>query len=171
MRARPGGRGRQQPGPRVSLVGGAWTDAASGETMEVLNPATGEVLARVKTVTEADILMFAAASGDMNAVHLNQEFAEHTAFHGRIAHGLLTAGIVSACIGNKLPGLGTIYLSQTLRFKAPVHPGDTVRAIVTVKSLDVEKNRVVLDTVCQVQGNTVLEGEATVLAPKRPKEQ
>jgi 3-hydroxybutyryl-CoA dehydratase len=123
-----------------------------------------------KTVTEADILMFAAASGDMNAVHLNQEFAEHTTFHGRIAHGLLTAGIVSACIGNKLPGLGTIYLSQSLRFKAPVHPGETVRAIVTVKSIDVAKNRVVLDTVCQVHGNTVLEGEATVLAPRRPQE-
>lgn len=122
-----------------------------------------------KTVTEADILMFAAASGDMNAVHLNQEFAESTAFHGRIAHGLLTAGIVSACIGNKLPGLGTIYLSQSLRFKAPVHPGDTVRAIVTVKSIEPEKNRVVLDTICQVHGRTVLEGEATVLAPKRPQ--
>lgn len=121
-----------------------------------------------KTVTEADILMFAAASGDMNAVHLNEEFAENTAFHGRIAHGLLTAGIVSACIGNKLPGLGTIYLGQSLKFKAPVHPGDTVRAIVTVKSLDVTKNRVILDTICQVHGKTVLEGEATVLAPKRP---
>ncbi|MGV0953764.1 MAG: MaoC family dehydratase [Fluviibacter sp.] len=120
-----------------------------------------------KTITEADILMFAAASGDMNAVHLNQEFAENTAFHGRIAHGLLTAGIVSACIGNKLPGLGTIYLSQNLKFKAPVHPGDTVRAIVTVKSLEPEKNRVILDTICQVQGKTVLQGEATVLAPKR----
>lgn len=120
-----------------------------------------------KTITEADILMFAAASGDMNAVHLNQEFAESTRFRGRIAHGLLTAGVVSACIGNKLPGLGTIYLSQSLKFVAPVLPGDTVRAIVSVKALDRAKNRVVLETICQVQGRTVLEGEATVLAPKR----
>lgn len=120
-----------------------------------------------KTITEADILMFAAASGDMNAVHLNQEFAEATAFRGRIAHGLLTAGVVSACIGNKLPGLGTIYLAQSIKFMAPVLPGDTVRAIVTVKSMDRERNRVVLDTICQVQGKTVLAGEATVLAPRR----
>jgi len=139
-----------------------------GYTIDMLE--VGMSRSYAKTVTEADILMFAAASGDMNAVHLNQEFAEHTTFHGRIAHGLLTAGVVSACIGNKLPGLGTIYLSQSLRFKAPVHPGETVRAIVTVKSIDVAKNRVVLDTVCQVHGNTVLEGEATVLAPRRPQE-
>lgn len=122
-----------------------------------------------KTVTEADILLFAAVSGDINAVHLDQEFAEGTPFKGRIAHGILTAGLVSACIGNKLPGLGTIYLSQSLKFKAPVRPGDTVHAIVTVKALDVEKNKVTLDTVCQVKGKTVLEGEAVVLAPRRPE--
>ena len=120
-----------------------------------------------KTITETDIVLFAAASGDVNSVHLNQEYAEKTPFGGRIAHGILTAGVISACIANRLPGAGTIYLGQTLKFKAPVRPGDTVTAIVTVKSLDAEKNRVVLDTICQVAGKTVLEGEATVLAPKK----
>ena len=120
-----------------------------------------------KTLTETDIVLFAAASGDINSMHLNQEYAEKTPFGGRIAHGILTAGVISACIANKLPGAGTIYLGQTLKFKAPVRPGDTVTATVTVKSLDAEKNRVVLDTVCQVAGKTVLEGEATVLAPKK----
>lgn len=119
-----------------------------------------------KTLTETDIVLFAAASGDVNSVHLNQEYAEKTPFGGRIAHGILTAGVISACIANRLPGAGTIYLGQTLKFKAPVRPGDTVTAIVTVKSLDPAKNRVVLDTICQVGGKTVLEGEATVLAPK-----
>lgn len=119
-----------------------------------------------KTLTETDIVLFAAASGDINSVHLNQEYAEKTPFGGRIAHGILTAGVISACIANKLPGVGTVYLGQTLKFKAPVRPGDTVTATVTVKSLDLEKNRVVLDTICQVAGKTVLEGEATVLAPK-----
>ncbi|MFW9611035.1 MAG: MaoC family dehydratase [Fluviibacter sp.] len=120
-----------------------------------------------KTLTETDIVLFAAASGDVNSVHLNQEYAEKTPFGGRIAHGILTAGVISACIANRLPGAGTIYLGQTLKFKAPVRPGDTVTAIVTVKSLDPAKNRVVLDTICQVAGKTVLEGEATVLAPKQ----
>ena len=120
-----------------------------------------------KTLTETDIVLFAAASGDVNSVHLNQEYAEKTPFGGRIAHGILTAGVISACIANRLPGAGTIYLGQTLKFKAPVRPGDTVTAIVTVKSLDPAKNGVVLDTICQVAGKTVLEGEATVLAPKQ----
>lgn len=119
-----------------------------------------------KTLTETDIVLFAAASGDINSVHLNQEYAEKTPFGGRIAHGILTAGVVSACIANKLPGVGTVYLGQTLKFNAPVRPGETVTATVTVKSLDADKNRVVLDTICQVAGKTVLEGEATVLAPK-----
>ena len=120
-----------------------------------------------KTITETDIVMFAAASGDINPAHLNQEYAEKTPFGGRIAHGILTAGVISACIANRLPGAGTIYLGQTLKFKAPVRPSNTVTAIVTVKSLDAEKNRLVLDTICQVAGKTVLEGEATVLAPKK----
>ena len=120
-----------------------------------------------KTLTETDIILFAAASGDINSVHLNQEYAEGSPFGGRIAHGILTAGVVSACIANKLPGVGTVYLGQTLKFKAPVRPGDTVSATVTVKSLDEVKNRVTLETICRVKDKVVLEGEAQVLAPKR----
>ncbi len=119
-----------------------------------------------KTITEADILLFAGVSGDVNPAHLNQEYAEQTMFKGRIAHGMLSAGLVSAVLGTKLPGFGTIYLSQTLKFKAPVKIGDTVNATLTVKEIVAEKNRVVLETVCKVKDTVVLEGEAVVLAPK-----
>jgi 3-hydroxybutyryl-CoA dehydratase len=116
-----------------------------------------------KTVTEADILMFAGVSCDINAVHLNEEFAKTTMFGGRIAHGMLTAGFISAVLANKLPGPGTIYLGQTLKFKAPVRIGDTVTATATVKEVVVEKKRAILETVCTVGGKAVLEGEATVM--------
>ncbi len=116
-----------------------------------------------KTVTEADIVMFAGVSGDVNAVHLNEEYAKTTMFGGRIAHGMLSAGFISAALANKLPGPGTVYLGQTLRFKAPVRAGDTVTATVTVKEVVVEKKRAVLETVCTVAGKPVIEGEATVM--------
>lgn len=122
-----------------------------------------------KTITEADIVMFAGISGDINSVHLNQRAAEKGIFGGRIAHGILSAGLISACIANKLPGPGTVYLGQNLKFKAPVRPGDTVTATVIVKSIDQAKNRVVLDTVCDVDGKVVIEGEAIVLAPTKPE--
>lgn len=116
-----------------------------------------------KTVTEADILMYAGVSCDINAVHLNEEFAKTTMFGGRIAHGMLTAGFISAVLANRLPGPGTIYLAQTLKFKAPVRIGDTVTATVTVKEVVVEKKRAVLDSVCTVAGKVVLEGESTMM--------
>ena len=116
-----------------------------------------------KTVTEADIVLFAGVSGDNNAVHTNQEFAATTAFGGRIAHGMLSASFISAAIGTHLPGPGTIYLAQQLHFRAPVRPGDTVNATVTVKSVDLQRARVVLDTVCRVGTTVVIEGEASVL--------
>lgn len=116
-----------------------------------------------KTVTDADIVLFAGVSGDNNAVHTNEEFAATTAFGGRIAHGFLSASFISAAIGTRLPGPGTIYLGQDLRFRAPVRPGDTVNATVTVKSVDLQKARVVLDTVCRVGDKVVIEGEAHVL--------
>jgi len=116
-----------------------------------------------KTVTEADIVLFAGVSGDVNPAHLNEEYAKTTMFGGRIAHGMLSAGLISAALANKLPGPGTIYLGQTLKFKAPVRAGDTVTATVTVRELVVEKKRVVLDTVCTVCGKVVLEGEATMM--------
>ena len=120
-----------------------------------------------KTITEADIVLFASASGDNNAVHINEEFAQTTQFRGRIAHGMLTASVISAAIAGRLPGAGTIYLGQNLRFKAPVRPGDTVHATVTVKELFPEKRRVALTTVCTVKGKVVIEGDALVMPTSR----
>ena len=91
-------------------------------------------------------------------------------FGGRIAHGMLSAGFISAVLANHLPGPGTIYLSQTLKFKAPVRPGDTVRATVTVREVNLEKSRVILDTVCTVAGRTVIDGERLMMPPVRAKE-
>lgn len=115
-----------------------------------------------KTITEADIVLFAGASGDNNAIHINEEFAQTTPFKGRIAHGFLTASTISAAIANKLPGPGTIYISQSMRFVGPVRPGDTVHAEVTVKELVEGRNRAVLTTTCRVKDAVVVEGEATV---------
>jgi 3-hydroxybutyryl-CoA dehydratase len=120
-----------------------------------------------KTITEADIVMFAAVSGDNNAMHINEEFASTTQFKGRIAHGMLSASVISAAIAGRLPGPGTIYLGQNLRFKAPVRPGDTVHATVTVKELFPEKRRVSLTTVCTVAGKVVIEGDALVMPTSR----
>ncbi len=122
-----------------------------------------------KTITEADIVLFAGVSGDNNAVHVNEEFAATTPFGGRIAHGFLTASVISAAVANRLPGPGTVYLGQQMRFKAPVRPGDTVHACVTVVSVDVAKARAVLSTVCRVKDTVVIEGEATVKTTSRAR--
>ena len=121
-----------------------------------------------KTITDADIVMFAGISTDTNAVHLDEEFGKTTAFGGRIAHGMLSAGFISAALGAHLPGPGTIYLGQTLKFKAPVRPGDTVKTTVTVKEVVVEKKRAIMETICRVGDVVVIEGEATVMIGKRP---
>jgi 3-hydroxybutyryl-CoA dehydratase len=120
-----------------------------------------------KTISEADIVLFAAASGDNNAIHINEEFARTTAFGGRIAHGMLSASVISAAIANKLPGPGTVYLGQNLRFIAPVRPGDTVHA--TVKVVEVRRDKAVahLDTVCRVGDNLVVTGQAVVKVSRR----
>ncbi len=118
-----------------------------------------------KEVTDRDIELFAEVSTDRNPVHMDDAYAMDTIFGGRIAHGMLTAGLVSAVIGEQLPGHGTVYLGQSLKFLAPVRPGDRVRAVVTVKEIDYAKRRVTLDTRCEVDGKAVLKGEATVLAP------
>jgi 3-hydroxybutyryl-CoA dehydratase len=120
-----------------------------------------------KTITEADIVLFAAASGDNNAVHINEEFAKTTQFKGRIAHGMLSASVISAAIAGRLPGPGTIYMGQNLRFMAPVRPGDTVHATVTVKELIPEKRRVRLTTICTVDGEIVVDGDALVMTTSR----
>lgn len=122
-----------------------------------------------KTVTDADIVMFSGISGDINPVHLNHEFAAETLFEGRIAHGMLTASFISTIIGTKLPGPGCIYVSQALRFKAPVKSGDTVTARVTVMKVIPERKFVELKTVCMVDGKTVIDGEATVMVPSRAR--
>jgi len=118
-----------------------------------------------KTITEADILMYAAVSTDTNPVHLNAEIAAASQFGERIAHGMLSAGLISAVLGTQLPGPGTIYMGQTLRFRAPVKIGDTVTATVEVTALDPAKKRVTLKTTCAVAGRVVIDGEATVMPP------
>lgn len=118
-----------------------------------------------KTVTDRDIELFAEVSTDRNPVHLDDDYARDTIFAGRIAHGMLTAGLISAVIGEQLPGHGTVYLAQTMRFLAPVRPGDDVEARVTVTEIDHAKRRVTLDCACTVGDTVVLKGEAKVLAP------
>jgi len=142
-------------------------NALNGYDIEDLQPGMSASMA--KTVTEADIVLFAGISTDTNAVHLNEEFAKTTMFGGRIAHGMLSVGFISAVLGTRLPGPGSVYMGQTLKFKAPVRPGDTVTATVTVKEVVVEKKRVILDTVCTVNGKPVIEGEATIMCTSRQK--
>ena len=120
-----------------------------------------------KIITDRDIEQFAEISTDHNPVHLDDEYARDTIFEGRIAHGMLTAGLVSAVIGEQLPGHGTIYMSQNLKFLAPVRPGDLVHAEVKVVDMVIDKRRVKLDCRCEVKGKNVLVGEAMVLAPSR----
>ena len=120
-----------------------------------------------RTVTEAVIEAFAAVSTDSNPVHLDAAYAEGTIFKGRIAHGMLSGAYISAVIGMQLPGPGTIYLSQALRFRRPVRLGDAVDVRVTVEALDPQRGEVTLSTVCEVGGKRVVEGEAVVLAPRR----
>ncbi|GAA6208267.1 MaoC family dehydratase [Cognatishimia sp. WU-CL00825] len=120
-----------------------------------------------KVVTDEDIQKFSEISTDRNPVHLDDDYAQETIFQGRIAHGMLTAGLVSAVIGEQLPGHGTIYMSQNLKFLAPVRPGDLVLAEVEVTGIEIAKRRVKLDCRCIVDGKKVLIGEATVMAPSR----
>ena len=129
----------------------------------------GQRASMAKTVSESDVYLFAGVTGDCNPAHLNEPYARATPFGGRIAHGILSAGLISAVLGTQLPGPGTIYLGQTLKFLSPVRFGDTITATVTVKEILPEKNRVVLDTVCTNQnGIAVITGEATVAPRKSP---
>ncbi len=116
-----------------------------------------------KTITDADIVLFAGISGDTNPIHLNQEFASQTMFKERIAHGMLSASFISTVIGTKLPGPGCIYLSQNMKFKAPVKVGDTVLAKATITEILPEKKRVHLKTECLVGETLVIDGEAVVM--------
>lgn len=134
-------------------------------TIVIEDLAIGMMRSVSKIVTDQDIEMFATVSTDHNPVHLDDDYAQDTIFGGRIAHGMLTAGLVSAVIGEQLPGHGTVYLGQSLKFLAPVRPGDMVTAEVEVTAIDYAKRRVTMDTRCLVDGKKVLAGEATVLAP------
>lgn len=120
-----------------------------------------------KTVSEADVTLFAGLSGDTNPLHLDQSFASQTRFGDRIVHGMLSASLISTVFGTRLPGPGCVYLSQTLRFKAPVKLGDTVQARVTVKEIQEEKRRVLFDTVCTIADEVVLDGEAELIVSRR----
>ena len=146
-----------------ALAGGPVRAVPAGRTIAEL--AVGDAASMTKVISQSDIDGFARVSGDANPVHLDREYAEASFFKGRIAHGVLTAGLISAVIGMDLPGPGTIYLSQSLRWRAPVRPGDRLTATVTVKEIVAEKNRVVLDTVVSRDGEPVLTGEALVMPP------
>ena len=127
----------------------------------------GDSASFTKTVTDTDVYMFAGITGDFNPAHVNQVEAEKGMFGKRIAHGMLSAGFISAVLGTMLPGPGTIYMGQELRFTKPVAIGDTITATVTVAEMIIEKNRVILDTVCTNQnGEIVIKGKATVMPPK-----
>lgn len=127
----------------------------------------GQSASYERTVSARDIELFGEATGDMNPVHFDDAYAAATPFKARIAHGMLTAGFFSAVLGNQLPGAGSIYVAQTLSFKAPVKIGDHVVATCTVKAKD--RRRVTLDCVAKVGDTVVADGEATLLAPGRPK--
>jgi 3-hydroxybutyryl-CoA dehydratase len=127
----------------------------------------GRTAELVRVAGEADIVAFAQVTGDTNPVHLDAEYAAATSFGERIAHGMLSAGYISAVLGTVLPGPGAIYLSQTLAFKRPVRIGDEVTARVAVTAIDEAKARVTLATTCLVRGKAVVDGEAVVMVPRK----
>jgi 3-hydroxybutyryl-CoA dehydratase len=140
----------------------------AGKSIDKLQ--VGDAAEFAKTVSETDIYLYAGITGDFNPAHVNENYAKNTFFKTRIAHGMLTAGFISAIIANQLPGPGTIYLKQELSFLAPVRIGDTITARVEILELNAEKNRVRLKTTCSNQdGVTVLEGFGLVSPPKAPK--
>ena len=127
----------------------------------------GDHASVTKTVSETDVYLFAGITGDLNPAHTNEVAASETMFKTRIAHGMLGAGFISAVLGMYLPGPGTIYMGQELKFTKPVHIGDTVTATATVEEIILEKNRVILDTtVVNQDGEIVIKGKATVMPPK-----
>ena len=132
------------------------------EEMEI-----GQSAEAVRTVTEADLDMFAKVSGDYNPVHMDEEFACATPFRGRIAHGALVASYISGVLGNQLPGPGAIFLGLNMRFFHPVRIGDEVTTRVSVKSVDLKARKAVMECVCQVKGNVTMQAEAEVMVRKR----
>ena len=136
-----------------------------GKTIDELK--VGDTASFSKTVTEHDVYAYAGITGDFNPAHINEEYAEGTFFKTRIAHGILSAGFISAVLGTKLPGPGTIYIKQDLEFTKPVYYGDTITAICTVTEIIKEKNRVLIETIAKNQrGDVVVKGVAVVSPPK-----
>lgn len=136
-----------------------------GKTISELQ--VGDYAEHAKTISESDVYLFAGITGDLNPAHINAQAAAQGMFKERIAHGMLSAGLVSAVLGMQLPGPGTIYMSQALKFTAPVKFGDTITARAEVIERNVEKNRIKLKTTCTNQdGKVVLDGEAMVMPPK-----
>jgi 3-hydroxybutyryl-CoA dehydratase len=127
----------------------------------------GQTATLSKTITEADVLMYGAVSHDTNPIHFDEEYAGQCRFGGRIAHGMLPAGLISAVLGTRLPGPGTIYLRQSLIFRAPVRIGQTVKAIVEITGLNPSRKSATLSTRCVVKEQVVIEGEAVVMVPAR----
>ena len=141
-----------------------------GKTINELN--VGDAAEFSKTISESDVYLFAGVTGDLNPAHINEAYAQKTFFKTRIAHGMLSAGFISAVLGNQLPGPGSIYVRQELNFLAPMRIGDTITARVEVVEKNAEKNRVKLRTTCVNQdGVKVTEGEAVISPPKPPKAQ
>jgi 3-hydroxybutyryl-CoA dehydratase len=141
------------------MIGKSYDQLVIGETAEFS-----------KTISESDIYLYAGISGDFNPAHINESYARKTYFKTRIAHGMLVAGLISALIGTRLPGPGTIYVKQTLNFLAPVHIGDTITARVEIME-KLDRKQVRIKTVCVNQeGKTVLDGEALVSPPRPPRE-
>ncbi|AFT67265.1 MAG: 3-hydroxybutyryl-CoA dehydratase [Cycloclasticus pugetii] len=125
----------------------------------------GQSASMSKTVTEADIILFAGITGDFNPAHIDEEYAKQSMFKGRIAHGMLSAGFISATLAMKLPGPGSIYLGQNMKFKAPVKIGDTVKTTVTITDINIDKKIVKLDTVCMVGETKVVIGDCAMMKP------
>jgi 3-hydroxybutyryl-CoA dehydratase len=137
-----------------------------GKTVQEIH--VGDRVELTRAFTEADVATFANVSGDNNPAHLDEAYAQTTMFKTRIVHGMLVASLFSALLGTKLPGLGTIYTGQTLKFTKPVHFGEQLTASITVKEVLVEKNRVILDClIVNPDGDPVVVGEATVMPPKK----
>ncbi len=139
-----------------------------GKTIDQIK--VGDTAELSKTISETDVYLYAGISGDFNPAHINEVYAEKTFFKTRIVHGMLPAGFISAILGTELPGPGTIYIKQELKFLAPVHIGDTITARAEVVEVIAEKNRIRLKTTCSNQeGTIVLDGEATASPPRAPK--
>jgi 3-hydroxybutyryl-CoA dehydratase len=138
-----------------------------GKTLQELK--AGESAEFTKTISESDVYLYAGLTGDLNPAHVNEEYAKRTFFKTRIVHGMLLGGLISGVLGNKLPGPGTIYLSQHFDFLAPVRIGDTITASVEILEIMADAKRVKARTTCVNQeGTLVLDGEAIVSPPKKP---